>query len=441
MAGYYTQRRKSPCTLDISNTTYNPNGTVLVDTKEVLTYIQETQSYRTSPGPGSTQTAADILANSKYGSMSVLDNGHEFSTHNIEVFGVNPERRQYVSPANYRIMSPLILNSVATDYRAFAGSPPSPWDVTTRNALGNKAIAQTQPVKPFFSLANFLGEFARDGLPSISMASYTLLMKDKSELFKRAGGEYLNLQFAWTPFIRDLEKMLHVVSDSYQVIEQYKRDSGKVVRRSFRFPLNDVTTINYRSNAADTTPLTGFSQGLGTPYFRSSTSTTRRVVENVYFRGAYSYYIPTDPTFVGQAKYYASLADHLLGIQLTPDVLWNLAPWSWLADWFVNIGDNISVASAFQKDNLVLRYGYLMQKLTDTRTSTTSDIRENRTGFKYVFPGFTQVVRRTSKRRVRAEPYGFGFNTEALSQTQWAILAALGLSGGGEPEWGRSRKR
>jgi len=45
--------------------------------------------------------------------------------------------------------------------------------------------------------------------------------------------------------------------------------------------------------------------------------------------------------------------------------------------------------------------------------------------------GVSQFFQVTQKERYRASPYGFGTNPENYSPSQWAILAALGLTKGG----------
>jgi len=118
-------------------------------------------------------------------------------------------------------------------------------------------------------------------------------------------------------------------------------------------------------------------------------------------------------------------ANHLLGLDLTAEVLWNLAPWSWLSDWVANTGDNISNASAFQQDGLVLRYGYLMvhrETYQTRRMDAVYDVRGNA-----LLPG-SIVLTTTSKTREPATPYGFGIDTSSFTGHQWGILGALGMT-------------
>jgi hypothetical protein len=121
------------------------------------------------------------------------------------------------------------------------------------------------------------------------------------------------------------------------------------------------------------------------------------------------------------------LARKLLGISLTPDVLWNLAPWSWATDWFGNTGDVISNWTAWAIDNQVLLYGYMMEHIVHTYTYTFV----GKTGFYQSDARPVSVTLRSeSKIRIQASPYGFGLSFDDLSLRQKAIVAALGLTRG-----------
>jgi hypothetical protein len=125
-----------------------------------------------------------------------------------------------------------------------------------------------------------------------------------------------------------------------------------------------------------------------------------------------------------QMRKYASLARKLVGFRLSPEVLWELQPWSWLVDWVFNVGQILENIESFQTDGLVMRYGYLM--CTDVVSTETTAIFSNG-----VFNRLGPITKRatvTRKLRVRATPYGFGLDPATWSPERWAILAALGLT-------------
>jgi len=122
-------------------------------------------------------------------------------------------------------------------------------------------------------------------------------------------------------------------------------------------------------------------------------------------------------------KHYLE-AGKLLGITLTPDTLWNLAPWSWAVDWFSNAGDVVSNISDWAVYGLVLRYGYIMEHtiVRDTYTRTPTGLN--------VSGGATSSITLVTETKIRrrADPFGFGLSGVALNATQQAILTALGIS-------------
>jgi len=121
---------------------------------------------------------------------------------------------------------------------------------------------------------------------------------------------------------------------------------------------------------------------------------------------------------------YALLADRL-GLKLTPDTLWNLAPWSWAVDWFSNAGDVISNLSDIGEYGLVMRYGYLMEEsiTTDTYTLEGVVLSDGKP-----FNCEPLVLVNHTKTRKQANPYGFGVSWDTLSTFQISILSALGIS-------------
>jgi hypothetical protein len=90
------------------------------------------------------------------------------------------------------------------------------------------------------------------------------------------------------------------------------------------------------------------------------------------------------------------------------------------------VGQVIHNLTAFSKDGLVMRYGYLMYRKTAEITHEHSGV-----GFKSGATGpITTTFGTTLKRRVKAHPYGFGLTDESLTARQLAILAALGITHG-----------
>lgn len=340
-------------------------------------------------------------------------------------------------PVHLHLEDPSISNSVFTNtfldgnyvcscpIELSASKPafPAPTDSssTTLNVWGTRAIEACKPTSGGADLSVALGELINDGLPSViglnTWRNQTLAARD-------AGDEYLNAVFGWAPMIADLNSFMSSVKDSHSIMEQYVRDLGKPVRREYHFPeiKTEVTTILSTTKVAD------IAAGGGSTQFPSSTGgvwyRTERTTTNRWFSGAFVYGTPVQNEDVQKSYGFAQSADQVLGLSLTPDVLWNLAPWSWAVDWVGNIGSVLSYTSDALTHGLVMRYGYIMEH-------SVHEYEYNLVGATCHgsrLPNLTSSMSTETKKRVRANPFGFGFTWAGLSAAQWAILAALGFS-------------
>jgi hypothetical protein len=273
-------------------------------------------------------------------------------------------------------------------------------------SAGARAIAATEPSKSVFNGSTFLGETMSDGLPA--MAGYHT-WRDQTLRAKQAGGEYLNYQFGWVPFVSDLRDFAFAVKNSSDIVHNYRTHSNTKIRRSLELS-DDATTSTVDSNEWIAT---AGSWNVGT----TPTRYTMTLHERMWFKGCFTYYMPMDNSMASRFKRYKAYASKLLGVNLTPETVWNVAPWSWAVDWKTDCGAVIHNWSHLGHDGLVLQYGYLMHSQQSTLISDAG-----RYGQTY------QTLAR--KRRVPANPYGFGVDVSGLSATQIAVLASLGVTRG-----------
>jgi hypothetical protein len=126
---------------------------------------------------------------------------------------------------------------------------------------------------------------------------------------------------------------------------------------------------------------------------------------------------------------YLDRAIDLLGLELTPEVLWEITPWSWLLDWFTNIGEVVEGLTTFGLSNTILNYAYstlrreaLLTVNVDPKSWLSQDPQNRISGSPVYAMNIDQKV------RIAASPFGFGTSLSALTGAQWAILGALGLA-------------
>jgi hypothetical protein len=145
-----------------------------------------------------------------------------------------------------------------------------------------------------------------------------------------------------------------------------------------------------------------------------------------WFNGAFVYHLPTTESQMSKLALYASEAQALLGVEPTPEAIWNSSPWTWGLDWFANVGDIMTNVSNLGQNGLVLMYGYMMYSCETIHQTAVPQGFWGSGTLNPISEGLW-TRKRVFKKRVQASPYGFGVNFGSLSATQKAIIAALGL--------------
>jgi hypothetical protein len=104
--------------------------------------------------------------------------------------------------------------------------------------------------------------------------------------------------------------------------------------------------------------------------------------------------------------------------------VWNLVPFSWLVDWFVNIGELLDNVRAEQSAQLQMGYAYISTHAT-RKVHYNTEIRSPEGNMTILQ---TVDARQKSIRRLKATPFGFDVSFEQLTANQSAILGALALA-------------
>ncbi len=285
-------------------------------------------------------------------------------------------------------------------------------DLSDLTARGSKLIASCLPTNPVAQGSVGLAEFFREGVPKMVGAT---VLKARAEFFKAIGDEYLSYQFGWLPLISDIKSAAKAIIESEKILKQLVRDSGQPVRRSASLPSSyDRTETSF----GDFYPDGPWSNQTGP----GNVTVTRGIYRKTWFDGCFTYHF--DPGSLSDVSRIATEARLLYGLELNPEVLWNLAPWSWLVDWVTNVGSILHNVSAFQNDGLVMPYGYAMDHSIMTVDKTIGPFNLGSTP--NCFSSLTTTVER--KERIKATPFGFGLLDSSFTNRQWAILAALGIT-------------
>lgn len=275
---------------------------------------------------------------------------------------------------------------------------------------GTKGVNLAYPSKPALSIAQTIAELKREGLPSVPVSK--LLKKGNHT---DIGGEFLNYQFGIAPLISDLKDIVNYDSALVDALEKLRRDtSGTYRRRAQVVSENEFTQLG-NSNLYPLSVGVALNSQLGGDGTLAVKVYERQTID-VWFSGEFQFHMPE---IFRRIPALDKARERLFkaGLEPSPSLLWELTPWSWLVDWYTSVGDAFENLSRFNLDGAVMRYGYVMYRRTTTRTYT------------HPYWGSMEVTS-VSFQRTRANPFGFGLSFSSLSDRQWAILAALGLSRG-----------
>lgn len=140
-----------------------------------------------------------------------------------------------------------------------------------------------------------------------------------SSLTKYANSQHLNYNFGWKPFVSDILKCWRGLESFEKRLNRFQRDAGKELRKRFR---DSPRLINEQS-------LTAFVEN---PFWRKLGMWDIREQHASAFD--FTYLIPQ---YSSEEMRWRALADSL-GMKLTPSAVWAGLPWSFVVDWFFNVG-------------------------------------------------------------------------------------------------------
>lgn len=320
-------------------------------------------------------------------------------------------------------------------------------EILALNALGTHWIRVSRPGNPAGTLGQWLGEMHE--LPRLPA-----LFRARAKAFKDLGSDYLNVEFGWKPFMQDLIRFCLVQQEMAGRLKRLIDHNGVAVR--VRPKKHEESLSSDRWDARTSKPwqlpfmedddgndrLAGYYlippelTGTIAPLLTGSTSVT--LIEQIdaidWFKGTFVYYVPD----IGSQRWSDKAQGIIHGVIPTPSVVYELMPWSWLIDWFANVGDILSNLSVNAVDNEVLSNAHVMRTKVAIRRVIVGTEWE---GMDYtadgdkvfsISPGsdvVSNTVKGVLKMRSRASPFGFGLKDGDFSLRQTAILAALAISG------------
>jgi hypothetical protein len=293
-------------------------------------------------------------------------------------------------------------------------------------AFGTSAIATVEPTNPLTGLAVTLGELRSEGIPSVPGIQ---LWRDRTDLARSAGSAYLSKEFGWDPLLSEIRNFVRVSRSHDRLLRDYERGSGRKIHRKLTMPASREVTVHGDESGTRLYP------SLSNDYFvvTPKSSQTLIVEKQRWFEGCFTYYLPPFDPDGSNWERNRRIAAKLYGVGITPEVLYDLTPWSWALDWVSNAGDVLHNIGAFRDNGLVMQYGYVMETISHHSIVRTYNIRSREVewgggGYGPVPTSVSSHVVSTTKVRQTATPYGFGLDWSGFSPFQLSILVALGMS-------------
>lgn len=274
-------------------------------------------------------------------------------------------------------------------------------------SFGPAGYARAKPAQPAFNFGQTLVELRE--LPQ--------MLRQRLDKIRSLAGAYVGAEFGWRPLLNDIMSLIDLGARLEEKLQRLLQNNGKPVRgRSF------VTQVD-ESSVFKTWPegTVGISYNTW-PWYdpvvpKPSTAGYLRVTKDyhrkVWFAGEFQYWLHDLSTPGRMLK----LRAQLLGLEMTPKLLWDLIPWSWLVDWFSNVGDIVDNAVETIPERQVARYAYVMGHTTRRYTWSGSDGKHSAQASKMF----------ETKRRVPADRFGLTVE-QNLTVRQSFLLGMLGLS-------------
>jgi hypothetical protein len=351
-------------------------------------------------------------------------------------------------------------------------SRPSSLTESAIRAKGGTLLRRSRPTYPHSNMGQWFGELrdlgrmvdpdlARQFLPSGPYRlGDTVYPRGKGQIqYRKVKGRsnkhplirtqqeiaanYVGAQFGWIPFFGDVIKAAEAIANSDKILNQFLRDSGKLVRRSGREVISQNTETkthtfagnpygnpllysSYNQYIAGVGVTVNGSAGMFNSNAKLEVQTTVSEETEVRTSALFEYFAYDPEGALPRILSAQQKAQQLLGNSvLSASTLWELVPWSWMSDWFVDIGSLLSYQESVQTDSLVARRGSVVYEQTITILNHMK-MRQGSGG--PVVGTWIQSHTDRHQKRFPGTPYDMGVSWSGFSTQQWFILGALGIS-------------
>lgn len=326
--------------------------------------------------------------------------------------------------------------------KEFLGTGSHGLSVAQTNGIASRAISAMNPIKSHASVLTTLLELAKGDVPGILKNLRThydgimdlkqVTAKGSLDAANTIGGTPLETVFGWVPIAQDIKAAIQVLTTLDSLLfppDNTRRKFNTVVHERYGTYAGSAQL----QNGSLMTPIGGLSDiGLNSKTssyisYAGTAPTVYTARETIDVRVTARFNTSLVPS--AQSNGYLDKLHVLLGLDLTPQVIWDLLPWSWLVDWFANIGSVVENLGNIHMSNVILNYAYATFRREAVSGAWCRPVLSTgSTGYVSLTGNFITEYKMSQKVRLKASPYGFGTALSSLTGPQWAILTALGLA-------------
>lgn len=406
----------------------------------------------------------------------------------LSYFGTSDTGHPYLKKDTTAMHSSFFYNRAKDPYHVFAAGsggeviidfkpdgkerwfdPNFSWAMSdaTLKQLGTDFTQGVSPLQPVADLFVSIAETLHDGLPKPLASVITKKgIKGRKNVIGSVGNEYLNYIFGIVPLVSDIRAATTVASEVNKVIDQWIRNNHRQVRRRRRLDPKveprqiwekGSSTAGYSclvnvpfglpgSSNSDPYgvapvglfPNKAFSLGATNRDWQRTLSEVKTT--KITFSSAFQYSLENlllgddqlAPGSWSDSEIRDAVRWHYYGLSpsdISLSTIWNLTPWSWMMDWFTNIGSTLDYLREMQSVGLQLDWAYikvvqeLYRKIHFEWYGSNAGYVPSDLAIRHDME-FKQLY----VRRLKASPFGFNVDFGALSNSQISVVAALAAS-------------
>lgn len=160
------------------------------------------------------------------------------------------------------------------------------------------------------------------------------LLDFKGSIAHNVSDKHLGISFGLLPLIGDIKALYDILFNLKTKIEEWNRKaaSGKVYRARHKFKWSEHDDYPSFTQAS---ALSLWGRTLGTGILKGTAYDVYRSNINIYYKA-----LPVNP------DQYDAIRKRLLGLDDPATIAWNAVPFSFVVDWFINIGSIIESLDA-----------------------------------------------------------------------------------------------